>query len=892
MQKYYKKILSLLTLMIVVVFALNISEVAADGETVIPLPSRVTQSTVGVADFNGDNKMEFVTASEDGWLYIIDGASHNLIWQKNMADYISGYSKTKIVSGVTIGDLDLDGRLSIVVSTGGSPFENNPGAVIVLNYVGGADPFVLAPGWPIIAQHHYGGGEPDGFISTPAVGDIDGDKDLEIVIGGMDRRLYAWHDDGSNVDGWPITETETRKHRRDTISSPALADLDSDGDMEIIIGTNNYRGNCVNPYLFYALQEDGSFLDGFPIDTTQNIASSPAIGDINGDGELDIVVGTGGYSEEGCGQKADGAKVYAWDRHGQALPGWPKATDGNMQSSPALGDIDGDGDLEVIIQCHNQKDLSCTTLYAWHGDGSNVTGFPIQPGGRFSGIYQSVVVADYDGDGMVEIFASDVDGKVFSIDPNGVPVGILRYNINAVVQTAPFVADVDGDGLIETILVGSSIHIWEETGKVTDSLPWPMFGRNVQRTAVIPVPYKILGKVVNSDNSPVPNVTITLNTGLTQTTNSQGEYEFEDLTAGIYTITPTLTGYTFDPPTGTVTMPPGVSATQNFTRTTYQISGTILENAQPASGVTLGLNTGQTTTTNASGGYTFKYLPAGDYTITPVQAGYIFLPENLSATLPPNSQAKNFVRTTYQVSGKVQQANSLPYAGVTLTLNTGETTSSQVDGIYAFENLLADTRYTVTPTLVEYRFLPESREILSTQGWDQDFTILPLPVSTTLQANTVANLGYTNTQGLPSQFEFSQVLTSNVQIIITPTLASNTGNYNFAGHAFELRAYKDGKSLGDYYFGGSGTGTFGAQAPINVTITYSSADIPAPGVEEKLELLWLSNTGWQPVENTCGVDAEQTIDAINNTIEVAVCQTGEYALFSSVKRVYLPLLIK
>jgi hypothetical protein len=322
------------------------------------------------------------------------------------------------------------------------------------------------------------------------VGDIDDDGDMEIVIGGMDRRLYAFHHDGSLVAGFPHhSDTKPIAYHRDTLSSPALVDLDGDGALDIIIGTNNYKLlGCANPYYFYVLKGDGSFMPGFPVETDANIASSPAVGDINGDGSFDIVFGTGSYNES-CGQPFDGKKIWAIDRFGQPLPGWPKATDGVMETSPALADLNGDGRLEVIAVCHDQNNRNCRRLYAWHGDGTMVNGFPVDFH-EDTLIYQSPAVADIDGDNQPEILLS-IGDEIAIIGANGQVKEMRFSNPGDAYKINPIIADVNGDGLLETIIGGGPpdagrIDIWIETGGADGKMPWPMFHGDVTRQGFAP----------------------------------------------------------------------------------------------------------------------------------------------------------------------------------------------------------------------------------------------------------------------------------------------------------------------------------------------------------------------------------------------------------------------
>src|SRR5262245_65650528 len=87
--------------------------------------------------------------------------------------------------------------------------------------------------------------------------------------------------------------------------------------------------------------------------------SSPALGDIDGDGRVEVVVGGGHFYH-----RSDGMKVFAWHADdGSSLPGWPIATFGSTMPSPALGDVNGDGIPEVAVASYD------STVRMYRGNG-------------------------------------------------------------------------------------------------------------------------------------------------------------------------------------------------------------------------------------------------------------------------------------------------------------------------------------------------------------------------------------------------------------------------------------------------------------------------------------------------------------------------------------------
>jgi len=138
--------------------------------------------------------------------------------------------------------------------------------------------------------------------------------------------------------------------------------------------------------------------------------------------------------------------------------------------------------------------------------------------------------------------------------------------------------------------------------------------------------------------------------------DASGNYSFGGLVNGSYTVTPSNSGFSFNPGSQNVTVSgasmPGINFT-SATATTFSISGTISGSGGNGATVTLSGTATGTVTANVSGAYTFTGLNNGSYTVTSSKTGFIFTPASQAVTVAGASMtAVNFTSTAKLVIDK------------------------------------------------------------------------------------------------------------------------------------------------------------------------------------------------------------------------------------------------
>ncbi len=343
-------------------------------------PGTITQSSPAVTTFKGQSLV--AVGDESGMVHLLDASTGTDMpgWPKPM--FTTGGGVAPIESSPAFAYLH--GKSSppdIVVAAGSTWVKSTAGEVQDFTFTGQRR-------WVFHVGHVPGTAY--GVISTPAIGNVLGNGQQQIVFGSWDHKIYILDAHGRQV-GFAYDNADTMW------SSPALYRVPGRGPADIFIGSDASGrtdaslpgGRCVGGFLsdFHwsasAINPDtrqaGPGLTRIWYKClNQSIWSSPAVGVINGTNRAAVVVGTSFFEQP---FPSDTNKVFAfYAATGATVPGWPATTAGPALGSPAIGKI-GSSNTPAVVEtswlCQGSSQPSCIASNHSEVEAFNGAGRPI-----------------------------------------------------------------------------------------------------------------------------------------------------------------------------------------------------------------------------------------------------------------------------------------------------------------------------------------------------------------------------------------------------------------------------------------------------------------------------------------------------------------------------------
>lgn len=424
-----------------------------------------------LADLDGDGDLDLVSGNYAGRLRFFENVGNQAAPVFREVAGLANPFRLVSTSGLSspdLADIDGDGDRDLVLGemNGGLRYFRNTGSAAspaFLEQTSGANPFF---------------GLSVGSRSSPDLADLDNDGDLDAAVGETGGRVFYFINTGSSsvpafasAGSNPFTGIDVGSY-----STPQLADLDADGDLDLAVGELYGRpfyflntGSAAAP-AFVAVTGSNNPFAVVP-GAQENTFANLALADLDGNGVRDLVLG-----------EQYGAFIYYRNSGSASAPAFIEAetspfvgADLDSFASVAMADLDLDGDLDAITGQYSNLRYFLNTGSARQPAFRELSGGenPILSGAEGDTLAPALV--DLDNDGDFDLMAADYDGAFHFLLNTGsasapafvtAPASANPFTGLSVTfgQNHPAFGDLDGDGDHDLVVAHSTAAYFENTG--------------------------------------------------------------------------------------------------------------------------------------------------------------------------------------------------------------------------------------------------------------------------------------------------------------------------------------------------------------------------------------------------------------------------------------------